>query len=119
MRAFLLGTPVAPLLLHHNRIAPFPAGTSEVRSTPVIPSSGVPVSARMRPNDAYFELIADTLDGLESSARAQFLQRFFLSLAHVEIPESRAIALWEEVLARRAQLSDRSDSPIALQTALV
>ena len=85
----------------------------------MIPSSGVPVSARMRPNDAYFELIADTLDGLESSARAQFLQRFFLSLAHVEVPESKAIALWDDILTRRLQLSDRSDSPIALQTALV
>ncbi len=85
----------------------------------MIPSSGVPVSARMRPNDAYFELIADTLDGLESSARAQFLQRFLLSLAHVEIPESKAIAIWEEILARRVQLSERSDSPVALQTALV
>ena len=85
----------------------------------MIPSSGVPVSARMRPNDAYFELIADTLDGLESGARAQFLQRFFLSLAHVEVPESKAIALWDDILTRRLQLSDRSDSPIALQTALV
>jgi diguanylate cyclase (GGDEF)-like protein len=73
----------------------------------------------MRPNDAYFELIADTLDGLESSARAQFLQRFFLSLAHVEVPESKAIALWDDILTRRLQLSDRSDSPIALHTALV
>jgi len=73
----------------------------------------------MRPNDAYFELIADTLDGLESSARAQFLQRFFLALAHVEVPESKAIALWDDILTRRLQLSDRSDSPIALQTALV
>jgi diguanylate cyclase (GGDEF)-like protein len=115
----LLGTPHAPLLSHCIRIAPFPAGTSEVRSAPVIPSSGVPVSARMRPNDAYFELIADTLDGLESSARAQFLQRFFLSLAHVEVPESKAIALWDDILTRRLQLSDRSDSPIALHTALV
>jgi len=85
----------------------------------VIPSSGVPVSARMRPNDAYFELIADTLDGLESGARAQFLQRFFLALAHVEVSESKAVALWDDILTRRLQLSDRSDSPIALHTALV
>jgi diguanylate cyclase (GGDEF)-like protein len=85
----------------------------------VIPSSGVPVSARMRPTDAYLELIADTLDGLESSARAQFLQRFLLSLAHVEIPESKAIALWDEILTRRMQLSERADSPVALHTALV
>jgi diguanylate cyclase (GGDEF)-like protein len=119
MRAFLLGTPVAPLLLHHNRIAPFPAGTNEVRSTPVIPSSGVPVSARMRPNDAYFELIADTLEGLESSARAQFLQRFFVAIAHVEIPEDKAVALWDEVLARKIYLSERTESHVSLQTALV
>jgi diguanylate cyclase (GGDEF)-like protein len=85
----------------------------------VIPSSGVPVTARMRPTDAYFELIADTLDGLESSARAQFLQRFLLSLAHVEIPESKTIALWDEILARRVQLSERVDSPVALHTALI
>jgi diguanylate cyclase (GGDEF)-like protein len=85
----------------------------------VIPSSGVPLSARMRPTDAYFELIADTLDGLESGARAQFLQRFLLSLAHVEIPESKTIALWDEILTRRVQLSERADSPVALHTALV
>ncbi len=85
----------------------------------MIPSSGVPVSARMRPTDAYFELIADTLDGLESSARAQFLQRFLFSLAHVEIPESKTIALWDEILTRRVQLSERADSPVALHTALV
>jgi diguanylate cyclase (GGDEF)-like protein len=85
----------------------------------VIPSSGVPVTARMRPNDAYFELIVDTLEGLDSGARAQFLQRFFLALAHIEIPEARAIALWDEVLARKNHLSERAESPISLQTALV
>jgi len=73
----------------------------------------------MRPNDAYFELIADTLDGLESSARAQFLQRFFLAIAHVEIPEDKAGALWDEVLARKIYLSERTESHVSLQTALV
>ena len=85
----------------------------------MIPSSGVPVTARMRPNDAYFELIADTLDGLESGARAQFLQRFFLTIAHVEIPEDKAVALWDEVLARKIHLSERTESAVSLQTALV
>jgi diguanylate cyclase (GGDEF)-like protein len=85
----------------------------------VIPSSGAPVPARMRPNDAYFDLIADALDGLESGARAQFLQRFFLALAHVDIAENQSIALWDEIVARRTQLSERVDSPVAFQTALV
>ena len=85
----------------------------------MIPSSGASVPAPMRPNDAYFDLLNDTLAGLEPGARAQFLQRFFQSLSHLDVPENQCIALWEEILARRAQLSERSDSPVAFQTALV
>jgi diguanylate cyclase (GGDEF)-like protein len=73
----------------------------------------------MRPNDAYFDLLIDTLDGLEPGARAQFLQRFFRPLAHIDVPENHCVALWDEVLARRAQLSERSESPVSVQTALV
>ena len=73
----------------------------------------------MRANDAYFEIIADTLEGLEPSVRAQFLQRFFLAIAHVEIPENKAIALWDEVLARKTHLSERAESDVSMQTALV
>jgi len=73
----------------------------------------------MRPNDAYFDLLIDTLEGLEPSARAQFLQRFFQSLSHIDVPESQSLSLWEEVVARRAQLSERTESAISFQTALV
>src|SRR5215813_7809248 len=73
----------------------------------------------MRPNDAYFDLLIETLEGLESTARAQFLQRFFRSLSRIEIPENQILALWEEVLARRTQLSERSESLVSFQTALV
>jgi len=85
----------------------------------VTPSSGAPVPAPMRPNDAYFDLLIETLEGLEPVARAQFLQRFFQSLSHIDIPENQVVAVWEEVLARRAQLSERSDSLVSFQTALV
>ena len=83
------------------------------------PSSGAPVPAPMRPNDAYFDLLIETLEGLEPTARAQFLQRFFHSLSHIDIPENQVVAVWEEVLARRAQLSERADSIVSFQTALV
>src|ERR1700745_1943313 len=73
----------------------------------------------MRPNDAYFDLLIETLEGLEPAARAQFLQRFFHSLSHIEIPETQAVAVWEEVLTRRKQFSERSDSLVSFQTALV
>jgi diguanylate cyclase (GGDEF)-like protein len=73
----------------------------------------------MRPNDAYFDLLIETLEGLEPVARAQFLQRFFQSLSHIDFPENQVISVWEEVLARRAQLSERSESLVSFQTALV
>jgi diguanylate cyclase (GGDEF)-like protein len=73
----------------------------------------------MRPNDAYFDLLIETLEGLEPTARAQFLQRFFQSLSHIDVPENQVVSIWEEVLARRAQLSERSDSLVSFQTALV
>jgi diguanylate cyclase (GGDEF)-like protein len=73
----------------------------------------------MRPNDAYFDLLIETLEGLEPAARAQFLQRFFQSLSHIDIPENQVVTVWEEVLARRAQLSERSESLVSFQTALV
>ena len=73
----------------------------------------------MRPNDAYIDLIVDTLDGLESGARALFLQRLFLTLAHVDIPENQAAALWDDVLLRRTHLSALGESPVSFQTALV
>src|SRR5215510_12146019 len=73
----------------------------------------------MRPNDAYFDLLIETLEGLEPAARAQFLQRFFHSLSRIDLPENQVVAVWEEVLSRRTQLSERSDSPVSFQTALV
>jgi diguanylate cyclase (GGDEF)-like protein len=73
----------------------------------------------MRPNDAYFDLLVDTLDGLEPVARAQFLQRFFRTLSHLDFAENQCVALWEEVIARRVQLSERSESQVSFQTALV
>jgi diguanylate cyclase (GGDEF)-like protein len=73
----------------------------------------------MRPNDAYFELISDTLESLDLGVRSQFLQRFFFSLAHIEVPEIQANHLWEQILARKAQLSERLESPVSMQTALV
>jgi len=73
----------------------------------------------MRQNDAYFDLLIETLEGLEPVVRAQFLQRFFQSLSRIDIPENQVIGVWEEVLTRRMQLSERSDSLVSFLTALV
>lgn len=73
----------------------------------------------MRPSDAYFDLIADTLEGLDAGARGQFLQRLFLTVTHVEVTETQATQLWDEIQTRKTYLSERSESPVSFQTALV
>ena len=56
-----------------------------------MPSPGGPAAPRLSVEDAYLELLADTLEGLEHSARAHFLQRYFLATTHLELRESQAV----------------------------
>jgi diguanylate cyclase (GGDEF)-like protein len=69
--------------------------------------------------DAYLELLADTLESLEHSARGQFLQRYFRATTHLELRESQCLQLWDEVLTRRRELTDRLGRPISLKTVLM
>jgi diguanylate cyclase (GGDEF)-like protein len=84
-----------------------------------MPSSGASTPSRLPAEDSYLELLADTLEGLEVSVRAQFLERYFRSIAHIDVPEVKSIELWDQVLARRHELSDRLARPVALKTALM
>jgi len=69
--------------------------------------------------DVYLELLADTLEGLELSARGQFLQRYFHATTHLELRESQSLQLWEEVLTRRRELTDKLGRPVSLKTVLM
>jgi len=77
------------------------------------------VAPRSPMEDAYLELLADTLDGLELSARGQFLQRYFHAITNLELRESQCLELWDEVLTRRRELSDTLGRPISLKTVLM
>jgi diguanylate cyclase (GGDEF)-like protein len=77
------------------------------------------VAPRSPTEDAYLELLADTLDGLELSARGQFLQRYFHAITNLELRESQGLELWDEVLRRRRELSDTLGRPISLKTVLL
>jgi len=48
--------------------------------------------------DSYFELLADTLEGLDLPARGQFLQRYLRAIAHVDLRESESVQIWEDML---------------------
>ena len=84
-----------------------------------MPSPGAPVAPRLPVEDAYLELLADTLEGLDHSARGQFLQRYFRAITHLELRESQSLQLWDEVLLRRRELTDALRHPVSLKTVLM
>jgi diguanylate cyclase (GGDEF)-like protein len=86
---------------------------------PAMPSSGALAAPRLPIEDAYLELLADTLDGMDIPARGQFLQRYFRTTTHLDLRESQSLQLWEEMLTRRRELSEQIGRPLSLKTALM
>lgn len=84
-----------------------------------MPSPGAPAAPRLPVEDAYLELLVDTLDGMDIPARSQFLQRYFRATAHLELRESQSLQLWEEMLTRRRDLVEQLGRPVSLRTVLV
>jgi diguanylate cyclase (GGDEF)-like protein len=84
-----------------------------------MPSPGAPVPPRLPIEDSYLELLADTLEGLDLSARGQFLQRYLHAITHLDLRENQCIQLWEEMLLRRRELSENLGRQVALKTALM
>jgi diguanylate cyclase (GGDEF)-like protein len=75
--------------------------------------------SRLPIEDSHLELLADTLESLDLSARGQFLQRYFRMTAHLDLRESQSIQLWEEALNTRRELTERLGRPVSLKTALM
>jgi len=84
-----------------------------------MPSSGAPAAPRLPIEDAYLELLADTLESMDIPARSQFLQRYFRTTTHLDLRESQCLQLWEEMLTRRRELTERIGRPISLKTVLM
>jgi diguanylate cyclase (GGDEF)-like protein len=84
-----------------------------------MPSPGAPAPPRLPIEDFYLELLADTLEGLDISARGQFLQRYFRTITHLDLGEAQCVQLWDEMLERRRELSEHMERQISLKTALM
>src|SRR5207244_13298887 len=83
-----------------------------------MPSPGVPAPPRLPIEDSYFELLANTLESLDLPARGQFLQRYFCAIAHLDLHESQSVQIWEEMLARRREITGLLCRQVSLKTAL-
>jgi diguanylate cyclase (GGDEF)-like protein len=84
-----------------------------------MPSPGAPAPPRLPIEDSYLELLADTLEGLDTPARGQFLQRYFHTITHLDLGEAQGLRLWDEMLMRRRELSEHMERQISLKTALM
>ena len=69
--------------------------------------------------DSFMELLAETLESVDQPARGQFLQKFFRTIAQLELTEEQSLEYWEQILTRRAELSQTLGRRISLKTAML
>ncbi len=84
-----------------------------------MPQPGDPNPHRLSTEDAFLELLTDTLESMERPARGPFLEKFLKSIAHVDLNEATSLDIWDQVLARKRELSENVGKKVALQAALV
>src|ERR1700688_632201 len=82
------------LFLCTTLTSPFPVGAtwSFHRITDLLmPQPGDSNESRLSTEDAFLELLSETLETMERPARGQFLEKFFKSIAHVDVNEKRSL----------------------------
>jgi diguanylate cyclase (GGDEF)-like protein len=78
------------------------------------------IAGSSRPvEDSFFELLIDTLEGLDRPARGLFLQRLLKSLTQLDLTEAQSADSWDRILERRRELTQLVGRPVALKTAMV
>lgn len=55
--------------------------------------------------DCIFELLIETLEGLDASARGQFLKQLFKILTRLDLTEAQSGEYWSRILQRRAEFT--------------
>jgi diguanylate cyclase (GGDEF)-like protein len=81
--------------------------------------TGDPNPPRWSAEESFLELLTDTLEAMDRPSRGQFLQRFFRSIAQIDLTETQSLDYWDQTLARKRELSESVGKRVALQAALV
>lgn len=55
--------------------------------------------------DSTFELLIETLEGLDDSVRGQFLKQLFRILTRLDLTETQSAEYWSRILQRRAEFT--------------
>ncbi|HUK31310.1 MAG TPA: diguanylate cyclase [Candidatus Acidoferrum sp.] len=80
---------------------------------------GLPSGMNLPAEDSFYNLLIDTLEGLDQPARGLFLQKLLKSLTQLDFTESLSLEIWERILDRRAELKQLVGRPVALKTAMM
>jgi len=78
-----------------------------------------PTGSSLPAEDSFYDLLIDTLDGLDRSARGLFLQRFLKALTQLDLSESLSLEYWDRIVEHRRQLTELLGRPVSVKTALV
>ncbi len=68
---------------------------------------------------SFLDLLTETLEGLDDSARGAFLRQFFRTLAQVNLAEAQSNEYWKAVMRRRRELLERGAKPLSLAAIIV
>jgi len=81
--------------------------------------TGDPNPPRWSAEESFLELLTDTLGTMERPSRGPFLQKFFRTMAQIEVTETQSLDFWDQALARKTELSECVGKSVALQAAMV
>jgi len=81
--------------------------------------AGDPNPPRWSAEESFLELLKDTLETMERPSRGPFLQKFFRSMAQIDVSEIQSLDFWDQALARKTELSECIGKTVALQAAMV
>ena len=84
-----------------------------------MPQPGDAAQPQPSAEESFFDLIVETLAGLEESVRGQFLRQFFRNIAQIDLSATQSNESWQQVLDRHRELTERLGRRVSLRTAIV
>ena len=84
-----------------------------------MPQPGDAAQPQPSAEESFFDLIVETLAGLEESVRGLFLRQFFRNIAQIDLSATQSNESWLQVLDRHRELTERLGRRVSLRTAIV
>ncbi|MGH9718398.1 MAG: diguanylate cyclase [Candidatus Acidiferrales bacterium] len=84
-----------------------------------MPQPGEAFQPQSSAEESFFDLLVETLEGLDEGPRGQFLRQFFCTIAQIDFTELQSNDCWRRILQRRQYLSERLGSRVSLKSVIV